>query len=400
LVILKAYKREYHSKIKPAYFWSSGGGTGDSLFYRPIDAGTDEGIYLDREHTKLASGASLHTSSITGVSRSLLDALRSAGYICTMNTQGDGYGDLHYDGQPRLEAQRIFKKNGLKKLDNVGDGFVNALRPWESTITSGNQTTLLASSDLVKSLYDLDYPNLPFYTTINLINKYTAWGIVPDAIGDSYTTAAGVPSYLLSLEALLQYCKRAGITVISHEEAALMGMNKTMPSGYNYFPNSTFETSVKTILDATNSPTYPDGWSGGTVAADTSLYKSSEGTIFTRQYAIKPGSFTLTFKGKGTATLKIRKILNKNAFNSTDGSAFTEINSITINSPSDYTVYSDTIVIPNAALEIYSAAATPAEAAYQNYMKGYGDKICGIQIELITTGANTVNVKDPSIIIQ
>jgi hypothetical protein len=202
----------------------------------------------------------------------------------------------------------------------------------------------------------------------------------------------------------MQFCIRAGITVLSHEEAVTMGKYKILPDGFNYFPNNAFLTTIKSIVNAINSTLYPDGWNGGAVLSEDTgsgltniIYYASNGTIFTRQYAIKPSTLNLSFKAKGIGTLKIRKILNKDTYNTASGAAFTEINSIAINSPGTYLLCSDIVLLPDAPMEIYSNPASPAEAAYQNYMKGYGDKICGIQIELIVSGGNYLKIGNCSL---
>jgi len=340
------------------------------------------------------------------------------GYNCSMFTQGDGFA--YWDGCTRNESQRTVKKNGLKKPDNVGDGFINDLRQWDISIPLVNQENLLLQSDIVNALYDETFTNAdgrytgydeysgnrtPFNLLVNAITRFNAWGITPVCIADSYCTGDQVSSYMLMLEALYQFCFRAGITVISREEATIMGITKSLPTGYNYFPNNTFATTPKTITASINAPNYPDGWGGGVVLSEDTgdgavnvLHIDSNGIIFTRQYAITPSTLNLSFRAKGVGTLKIRKILNKDAFNSTSGALFTEINSITINSPAGYTEYTDTVIIPDAAMEVYGDPATPTEAAYQNYMKGYGDKICGIQIELVITGGNYVKMGNCNLI--
>jgi len=413
--LMKEYKDEFLGKINPHYFYSTSGGITRYLFFDIENPPTDYVRYTNKSHTKLVNGAAKYTSSITGVTRTAIEVVQAAGYICGMSTYGDcNYADPQSDGISRLEGQRIYKRNGLKKPDNAGDGYVNSLRCWDATIPEADQNTLLGTADLVKALYDYTFGDAryagmletesAFHVELNAICKYNAWGMTPDFVADSLSTQVGNASYILVLEALYQFCKRAGITVISHEQAALMGMTKILPTGYNYFPNNTFDKTPATITASANALTYPDGWNGGVVinedtgaGATNVLHKNTDGTIFTRQYAIKPGTFNLSFKAKGVGTLKVRKILNKDTYINTVGT-FTEINSIAINSAGIYTTYTATVTIPDAVLESYSAPATPQEEAYQNYMKGYGDKICGIQIELIIAGGNYVKIGNCSLI--
>jgi Concanavalin A-like lectin/glucanases superfamily len=399
--IINCYMIEFEGKIKPLYFYETPGGTSNYLFYRIMND-YSAGGFTDKLHTKPASGASEYSSTITGQKRSFLDCLRSLGYKCTAACQGDGYGQAGFDSITRLEGQRAYKKNGIKKLDNIGDGYVESISAWTWTLTLAQQNTLLASADVPKALYDLSGQN--FTTLLNNITQLTAWGLTPYTADDSSTIGDGISSYVLVLEALYQFCKRAGIEVISYEEAYILGATKQLPIGYNYFPNNELATTVKTILNAVNSILYPDGWNGGIVIVDDTglggvnvLHIASPGTIFIRQYAIKPGVFNLSFKAKGIGTLKIRKILNNDTYNSTSGATFTEINSIVINSPAGYTRYENVVSLPDAEMEVYSNPSTPNEVVYQNYMKGYGNKICGIQIELIIADGNYVKMGNCSL---
>lgn len=403
-LIVKSYKEEFEGKTNESLFWSTAGGTSYGLFYKKSGEGLYDGVYLDKEHTKRVSGATKHYSSINDTTRTLIDILEDYGYGCSMMTQGDGYAGLQFDGAPRLEAQRIYKKNGIKKLTNVGDGFTSALRPFESNISLENQNILLTSADLTKALYDMDSDDGTFYTLINYINKYNAWGLIPDCIGDSGCNGDEISSYLIALEALFQYCKRTDITVISHEKAYILASEEIIAEGYNYFPNNTLSNKVSSILSSENAPLYPDGWNGGRIITEDTgdgnvnvLHFDTDGTIFIRQYAIRNGTYNLSFKAKGIGTLIIKKITNKDIY-STTGNLFSVTNTININSTIEYAQYTDIITIPDADLEEYSTPSTPDEENYQNYMRGYGNKICGIQIELVLTQGNYIKLCNCSLI--
>lgn len=413
ITISKEYKKEFENVLYfDLLFFSTSGGGSNLLYY-----GSVSDRYNDKECTKLASGASKYTSSITGVSRSLIDCWISAGGKCTMACMGMGYAYANYDGLARLEGQRQFKYNAnYKKPDYVGDGYVNSLRYFDNSIPNADILTLLGGTDLVKEYYDYVYVTARyaawtaetnnFYDLINRICDHIAWGIIPDLVGDFVGTSIDQDaSATLALEALYQFCKRASIKVVAHEMAVTAALAESFPAGYNYYPNHVFATTPKTILVSLNAPEYPDGWNGGVILSEDTgngavnvLHKDTDGTIFTRQYAIKPGTFNLSFRAKGIGTIKVRKILNKDAYNNTSGAAFTEVNSITINSSDAYTQYNESVVIPDAPMESYSAPTTPQEEAYQNYMKGYGNKICGIQIELIITGGNYVKIGNCNLI--
>ena len=406
LLIEEAYKKEFEGKINNHKFWASAGGHSRQLTYRPVNAESEFGNYIDKAYTMLLTGVAKVPSSITGLTRSWIDCLRSSGYKATMASSGHGYATFASDTLTRLECQSIYQRNlSFKKPDNLGDGFSNAIRQWLSTLTETDIDNALASADVEKYLYDLcatdeRFTSITAYTPgnfnayLNEALKYIAWGKIPDSVDDS--GAAGSlekrASMAFAHEALMRFCVRAGIKLISHDEAINIALTNYSPS--NYFPNYQLDTTAKTILDSVNAPVYPDGWNGGEVLSEDTgsgavnvLHIDTAGTFFTRQYAIKPGSFTLALRAKGIATIKVRKIKNNDAYNRTDGSAFTEIASISVNAE-NYTAYSTSVVIENAAMETYAPPTTPEESAYQNYMRGFGNKICAIQIEVVITGEN------------
>lgn len=420
MVIVEAYMKEVCGKLTDLKYASTAGGI-TKLAYEIENQRLDRyGRFQDREHTKIQSGSSTHQSSITNKTRSWTGVLRDFGITVTMNTNGEaGYGGFASDLLPRLEAQRIMKKNGHKKLDIVGDGYYYDFRIWNPNLSDEMQSFLLASEDLVKELYDYtatdsyyinqDWYDMPpaFSNLINQITKYNAWGLIPSSSDDSATKGLGNSSYILHLEALYQFCKRAGIQAITKEAAEYMCANMPLPSGYNYFPNNTFKTTPKTITNSTNAPAFPDGWNGGVIIQEDTgsgtvnvLHISIAGTFFTRQYAIKPAIFNLSFKANGVATLYIEKILNNVPMNPyvDSGTGYTVINTISINSPSEYTLYEDTVTIPDVPLESYDPPATPSDQVYQDYFQGYGLKICGIQIRVVITGGNFVKIGNCSLI--
>ena len=409
--IYRDYIVELEGKINPSYFWGSPGGGSTKLHYKKINSYLEAGYYTDTNYTKRPNGAVQYYSSINNTDRSFTDILIDHGFISTMAAFGGGYAYYALDSINRLEAQRIYKKNGLKKPNNVGDGFFNSMRLFDNIIPEDTILAFIDSVDMVRTLYDYTYRNIDNYpfspyiqpsafnAVVDEVSKFIAWGTVPEMVQDSYDyNDVSNASYIMVLEAFYQYCNRVGIKVISHEEATLLGLNYSLSDTFNFFPNYEF----KILADSTysnNTPVYPDGWNGGVVdGVDTSLFYDADGKIFIRQYSVEPDSFLLTFEGQGISTMNIREVKNNDVFNSNNGDAFSVINTININSIGSYTEYIDTIVVVNNPLEIYAPATTPEEEAYQNYFKGYGEKICGVQIELILTGGNTINIKKPTLI--
>lgn len=416
------YKYEFEGKLKPHRMWSTPGGGDKNLTYNIINA-TTNGAYVDKEHTQLFTGASMHTSSILNISRSFHDCLRAAGYKLTNAIQGQGYGIYSDDLITPTEGRRIFKLNSNgKKLDNVGDGGIGSIRPWEAAYTVTDIDNALASSDVVKYLFDLTttdgrWPNSALYSfsiALKEMMESLAWGVIPCCIDDSGTydtlteTARKQSSMALQQEAILQFFKRAGIEMISWEQGYDISQMNYYP--VNYFPNPNFDKILETILvDSVNTPTYPDGWRGGTVIGEDTgsgvvniLYYNpgSAGTIYTRTYTIKPpNTYTLSFRAKGVGYLQVRTIKNNQSYYAHNNIYFTIVNTIVINSPSSYTEYTAQIVVPDNALETYDTPVTPAERAYQNYWKGYGEKICGLGFELTVSGTNYVKIGNCSLIV-
>jgi hypothetical protein len=218
--------------------------------------------------------------------------------------------------------------------------------------------------------------------------------MTPDSGADSSTgTVAGRASMALVMEAIYQFCLRAGIKVISLEEATILS-NTPLPLNYNYFPNPTFRTLAKTIIASTNAPTYPDGWNGGLATAGELLFTA--GTFFTRQYAIKSGVASISLKTKGTGIVIIRKIINTDIYSNTSGAAFEVVKTYVVDSV-DYTPISDILTITEEPLVSYPTPTTPREELDQSYMKGYDNKWCGLHIEVVVTGVNELSIKEPSI---
>lgn len=412
LIIEESYKNEFDGKTKPHKHWSTPGGTDVTLAYWPVNAAVNSARYIDKNYSYLMCGVNELISSITGIGRSFFDCLRNAGYKSAWGFQGSGYGYYVADTLPTPEISRVFKKNSAyNKIDDIG--IINDyIYQWQNLLTEADIDNALSTSDVAKYIYDLTATDARFigkttgdtFTYINTIVKKIAWGITPLCLSDSGSN--GIlemrSSMAMGQELLMQFCLRAGIKIVAIEEAHDISRMDYSPA--NYFPNPSFETTPLTILASANAPTYPDGWNGGVVISEDTgggavnvLHYASAGTIFTRQYAIKPLTLNLTIKAKGVGTLNIRKILNSDTYSNTSlvGAV---VGAIAVNSPASYTTYTVAVPLPDAPLETYSAPATPAEAAYQNYMKGYGDKICGIQIELIVAGANYVKMGNCSLL--
>jgi hypothetical protein len=406
--IFDKYKNEFEGKSKKTIHFKTPGGVLYDYGYKPVNP--ENGLhYHDTSYTKLFNGAATYISSITNQTRSLIDAFRAAGYKTGAYTQGDGYSLGGYDDINRLERQRMYKLNSqLTKPDDIGNGYSYNTRYLELDIPSKDQDTILSKSDVVLALYNYndtcnrylgDNGTTSFKTVIEKISRNSAWGIISEHAADSrpYTSPDAPKSSLaLSMEALFQYCKRANIHVIGHEDAYDIAYRNPLTLS-NYFPNPAFANLTSTVFTHNSIPTYPDGWNGGTVSGDTLTFSS--GTFFTRQYAIKPGSVTLSIMAKGEGIIKVKKIRNNDVYSDASGSGYEDWITITVNNP-NWDTETSSGTIENASMVTYSAQTTPQELVYQNYMKGLDNKICGLHIEVIIAADKTLKIVDPVLTIQ
>lgn len=418
------WKRDVEGVSRKDNYWTtSGGGSAYALYYTyGVSRMAFDNAFVDVEKTQINDGEAEFTSAVFGT-RSYNDVLRSKGYKASMAAGGVGVRNAAYTGMARLETQRQYKKNGFKsRVDFLGDGYSNTLRIFDTKATTAQITTLLSDVDVVKAAYDLTSTDAAwsgasaegggkFDDFINRMAKAQAWGTIPDGVGDSGAAAGEKEaSFTLFLETLYQYCLRAGITVISHEQAFDMALN-TSYSPDNYFPNPDFETGPLTILASTNAPTFPDGWNGGAVITDTVdggtenvLHIDNSGggssvTYFTRQYAVIPGGFALSFFALGTGTMIIKKIRNIHVLHESDGNSFEDWLSIDIDNVA-WTEVLESDTIEDAAIIDYTTPVDAEELATQNYFKGYDNKVCGIHIELIIVAGDELKISKPEIVIS
>ncbi len=354
----------------------------------------------------------------------LLDILRDSGYIGTFSAFSNGFRVAQWsDVDKRREAQRIYKLNGsLSKIDNIGDGFAKSFRVFDNTIPEADINTLLGSSNVLQALYDYtsteavyvggNHTTGKFDSVVNEVVKRTAWGIIPDFIGDSGSNSgAKDASFALVLESFFQFCRKAGIRTISHESALDISYDKTFHKGLNMWPNPTMKNTVKDVLpDSVNTPDEPDGWSGGVIVSESvegetkdCLHIENTGgggsiTKFTRWYGIQHGTLDLSVWGKGIATLKIKTIKNDDLYNDSNGDSFTDFITININNAS-WSELTGSGTIADAPLVTYGAPSDADEKIDQLYFRGYDDKVCGLHIELVVAAGDEIKITNPFMII-
>ncbi len=430
--IIKQYMHEVMCLPHNILYWATPGGSDLKMLYVEQNPTSNSKRYFDVEMTKLCNGFSKFESSRTGKSRSMFDIFRAEGYLAGMYAQ-IGYSIAAWDHLQKVEKARMYRKNASLSIpDYMGDGYDYGYRLYDCLIaTQEGLDALYNSADVMVAKYeqtktDPVYSSCTEYTTntnlgklIDTTVKHTAWGLIPHGVGDSGFSDTDQnlrrrkrSCFALTVELYYQFCKKAGIELISHHEAALLSLRHELPNGINIFPNPNMDQTVKAIIASSYAPEIPDGWSGGTVIEETigtlsnvrCLYVSVHtAKYWTRWYGIQKGLHNLSVWAKGTGTLKVYAIRNKHKY--CDGASndasfqFDLLATITINNNSAFAEYTANWRIIDEKLATYSPS-TPEEYAYAYYMRGMDDKVCGLHFELEITIGNFVKMGLPKLIVE
>jgi iron complex outermembrane recepter protein len=97
------------------------------------------GMYLDRDHTSLASGAPINDGGHKG----------QAGFRADWGRAGDRLtvqGDV-YDGEEQQPAPGMFSVNGIRRLNPISISGLNLLTRWDHPLDGGGAITLLGYYD-------------------------------------------------------------------------------------------------------------------------------------------------------------------------------------------------------------------------------------------------------------
>lgn len=410
--IITRYTYEIHKRNNELKYWATPGGVFNSILYVPVNNPNVSRKYHDAACTKIANGFTKHTSSITGVSRGFMDVLKTNGYKATMSAN-DGFGTYGYDGQQRKEMGVLYKLNSsLSKTSDVGHGYYNSIRVYDTDTITTALTTLMASNNIMfdKYEYTKQYVGATSLSTQNNfaqviedICKRIAWGLIPSSVDDSGALAPDLVDkracLALTLELIYQFCKLAGIEVISHEEATDISY-ATIDYGENSFPNHGMATTVKDIIGSALCDQFPDGWSGGTMIIDgVDRTYNTDVKTFIRNYLVKFGNNLINVDVKGVGSIDVYRIRNANArwlgvYEPDSTCGFELIGSITVNSVG-YENKSLSFEVIDEAIKTY----TTETENYQNYLQGLDDKICGLHIEIVPSVGQSVTIKNPSLTI-
>lgn len=407
ITIDNAYKKEYMGKLSNTVSGEDPGGV--SLKYKEESWTSVKPMYFDSARTKLASSAAVFYCSINDSSRSLYDVFRAAGYKnVSFGYSGMGFGTSS-DRITKYTSQNYLKKNlSYSNIDFMGGGMRTNLCIVNPSISEADQESILDSADVLKEVYEY-FKNKPgeannrgaanLYAAMNSIVDQFATGCIVQATADTHLgdnpdgADVGAGSHSLLLEAMFQFFKRANIKVITRKQAIQLALD-SIYRPVNWFPNPNFRILLSEVFDSDSIPNIPDGWTKGEQVLEDSEYVlqfapstfPSQATI--NQFATIPGTYNYSIKIKGKGRFNIFTMSNKNTLSSS---------LVTINADSeDYLTYTGTFTIPNNTLEVYSTPTTPVEECYQNYFKGYGDKVSHLYITLTcSTSGDELTIKQP-----
>ena len=204
-----------------------------------------------------------------------------------------------------------------------------------------------------------------FFLLIETIRKNTANGMIQDEMIDSIDTY----SERIFLKQILEYCKKAGIEIVSKEKAYDICFRHQHTRG-NLIYNPELQNTAKLFMpNAENIPSYPDGYSGS-----CSVYLSPKRQSILRvngmadyyHYGIPLGKirYCADVKGKGTVTVYAIK------------------NSSLVKNQKELGVLGSCFVSDekNHRYEILFEIPENPEQEYDALCEGMGEKIMGIKI--------------------
>lgn len=406
--IYAGYMADVMGLDHPLRFWAIPGGVTYSLFYRNVDAVEGDPGYADRDGTIIGSGFGRHHSSITGQSRGFMDVLRAFGYRSTMAGCLLGFGDKRVDAKGRREGQYQYKLNSsASKHDYVGDGYWDSLRHFDPG--SGDlkevETLLDSSAAMVRKYEQTKAGNSAHQTCNNYaqvveqICRRIAQGLIPQAVEDSGINPG--PEQLtrrahsaLTIELIYQFCRQAGIEVISHTEATEIAFRE-IPKGINIFPNAGLATTVRDIIKSDLTPRCPDGWDKGEVETVTGerVARFTECSQV-RSYLIQHGVARLEADVRGHGVLNVYFIRNDHLV---DGSEYLSEPAGTLAiSALEFEERSLSFIIADAPLKAY----TTEPQDQRDYFRGLDDKVCGLHIEVVPAPGDAVTIRYPSLIVR
>lgn len=343
--------------------------------------------YYDSEHTKLVNCNAKFTSTLyfnnsgLPISRSWADVLRKFGYVITH----DQMYPSRYDGTDEtVMKHQLFVNGKLSRNDGVPYSTELDIQWYQGT--RGYQQYKVFTEQFFAQHNTYDRPTEMynygvgyddgFYKTIENLRHNSANGLICGGQWDSLNDYAEK----IYWESILQYCKFAGIEVITKAEAADIAFNHFVESG-NLLYNPLLVNTAKLFMPNANVPTNPDGFIGNcsvTYDGNNDPILNTSGNVTYNHFGIPVGDLKFSASVKGSGTITIYSIKNRDNL---DLSGLAAIATLNISSASDFS-------LQDIEFTIYDAAKT----AWEQVFEGLGNKVCGIQI-VFSTGLQIKHLK-------
>ena len=332
--------------------------------------------YYDHEHTQFKNTLARFTSSLyfddTGNPkvRSWADVLREFGYVCTH----DGLYPGRSDGNSRRAISNQFIINAHLSRKDAIPYPTNRSISYSAIASAYPEEFFTGAKSKEAQMYD---SNGPLKTFIESIRRNTSNGIIHGEVIDSVDTY----SERVFLEAVLRYCQRTGVEVITKAEAFDICFHHKLESG-NLIYNPSFRNTAKEFLtDAATVPTNPDGYTGKChVETDQHgiNYLVVEGKTTYLHYGIPYGKIRYSAEVRGEGVISFYLIKNSDPLKEIGK---TELTTMEVNSSDGFSNIGMEAVIPNNS-----------EGNYEQICEGLGDKVTGLKI-LYSSGLEIKNIR-------
>ncbi len=341
--------------------WSWPGGSMHELFLFHKDGKK----YYDPECTKPYNYLSRFTSSCLTdengmpLERSFTEALRNSGYRMTHDTIYPGRSD----GQsvPVMRRQMILNAS-LSRQDALAfstDRFV------ESDDIASEYPDDFFDDHLSKSraaqMYDSEGA---FFRFLEALRKDTANGVVHGEVNDP----TGSESDNNFWRAVLDYCRFAGVQVVSKKQAYDICFGETEETGNLIYNPGLRNTAEEFMPDADKVPSYPDGYEGAcSVVRDPEPRLVIAGETRYLHFGIPLGELVYRVQARGDGKIRICAVRNEDDATLDTGD---------LQVLAEYTVGTDDFQEVAMPFRIEDA---PLEA-YEERCEGWGKKITAILI--------------------
>lgn len=345
--------------------WSLPGAKNSRLYFE--SAGK---YYFDSAMTQFANCLAAFTSSLlkdrTGAAkvRSWVDVLNDYGFW----TVHDSDYPSRNDGNSLTQIARSLIINGhFSKRNSLVYPTLRTVKWWG--YGSFTEAFFGGSKNYAQLMYEAQfngsYDTNGFYQSIEDLRRFTAQGIIAGCVWDSNDLF----EEKVYIESVLQYCRAAGIEVITKQEAVDICLRRSLTTG-NIIYNPRLRNTAKEFLpDASNVPSNPDGYEGN-CSVDTSGSAPvliATGATYYKHYGVPTGC-KLRYRAeiKGSSIISFYFLRNKAGFyNSEDVSVASR--SI---SNADFAEFSLEFPVPDNPLE-----------AWNGVTEDLGGKICALVIK-------------------